>query len=293
MQGITHSLRIILGCLLFLPVMGQFTAADSFDLDAVTDLVTRSRNAEQLERSLNKAGNKYNNLDLDLNSVIDFINVNEVNNHAGRGLSLSVEVTPNEIQELAFIQLEQLPNSRSIYIETIGNSQIYGQNYFCHCSLIFSSVTIWPYLSGEHESYQSPYNSTNHPNYFLQRKPKSAQKYINYHLTQPYKQTIHPRGITTIRSVVVSPFFGRNARTVRAPLFKKNRRQVAQVPFSNQGFGTRTQSIFRPFAPRVTKTPVAKTPFSQSTQGRAERQKRSIRPPVIRPRSHPNSQSRQ
>jgi len=287
MHRITQSFRVLLGFILLLPVMGQFTAADNFDLQAVTDVAIHSKNAQELERKLNKAGNKYNNLDLDMNGVLDFIHVTEINNHAGRGFSLSVEVTQGEVQELAFIQFEQVANSRSIYVETIGNSQIYGQNYFCQCSLISSNVTIWPYLIRDHVSYQSAYSFNNYPNYFLRRKPKNTQAYKNFHISQPYSQTIHPRGTSSLRSIVRSPNFGRTARTIKAPLFNPNQQRTPQRQFyTTQPLQTRTRTTFHPYSPTV-----IETPFSQRQNTERKTQQRSVRAPIIGPSSHPNSTS--
>lgn len=102
----------------------QFQAADGLDLIALTALTKEIRSGQELERRLNEAGS-INNLDLNGDDKVDYINVNEFGNVEDKiGFALTTQPVKDETQEIATITVEK--NLDTAEIQVIGNEQIYG-----------------------------------------------------------------------------------------------------------------------------------------------------------------------
>ncbi len=102
------------------------SADEGLDLKALTGLVKEVRSGQELERRLNEE-NSINNLDLNADSQVDYLNVSEFGNAENKiGYSVTTEPVKNEVQEIAEITVEK--NGQTAEIQVIGNEQIYGQN---------------------------------------------------------------------------------------------------------------------------------------------------------------------
>ena len=77
------------------------------DLDAVTVLAKKSKDATDFERLLNSQTEAVNNIDLNEDAKVDYINVTEYGNGNRRGFSLTTEISPGKVQEIATIDFQK------------------------------------------------------------------------------------------------------------------------------------------------------------------------------------------
>lgn len=102
------------------------SAAEGLSLESVTTLVKDVRSGQELERKLNQKGG-INNLDLDENKKVDYINVTEFGEAEQKiGYSLTIQPAKNETQEIATVTIEK--NGDRAEIQVVGNEQVYGSD---------------------------------------------------------------------------------------------------------------------------------------------------------------------
>ena len=195
----------------------QSYASDHLDLQAVGTLVQRATSARDLEERLNATGNAVNNLDLNEDDRIDYINVNEFRGGSQRGFTLSTEVAPGEVQELATIRIEE--RDGRAYSEIHGNRSIYGGNRYYSSSFDLTDALLIAWLFSDRGTpYASPYGWGRYPDRYTPSTPVDRQTYRNRstgpRLGSPY--TASSTGSLTSTGTEVNT--GRNATSVRAPL---------------------------------------------------------------------------
>jgi len=102
-------------------------AAEGFDLAALTVLTKEIRSGQELERRLNTKGG-INNLDLDDDGKVDYLQVEEFGQPESGKIGYSVFTEPeiNQRQEVAEVTVEQ--NKDNAEIQVIGNPEIYGDD---------------------------------------------------------------------------------------------------------------------------------------------------------------------
>lgn len=123
-------LAVVLGIWLFGCGSGSAaapTAAEGLDLHALVGVVRAASNGEDLEQRLNTAGS-INNLDLDNDGKVDFLDVTEFGEGEFRGYSLAVHFDATNTQEVAEIKIHA--SAAEFTVQVKGNEQIYGgQSY--------------------------------------------------------------------------------------------------------------------------------------------------------------------
>ncbi|BDS08181.1 hypothetical protein NT6N_32210 [Oceaniferula spumae] len=226
------------------------TAADGLNLQAVTDLATKVKTAEEFEKKLNEKGNQINNLDLDEDSKVDYIKVTEINQDGQHGFSLTTELSAeeNEEQELCVIQFEQGAD-KQVTVQTHGNSHIYGNNHYYHHRTSMTDVLLWSYLISAHRPYYSPWGYNRYPSYYSSYSPRSSAAYNNHHKAQPYAKNIQSSTKPAVQKPIKSPNFNKTASKIKAPLknptasqksFQK--RNPSKTLSSRKGFGSKSSS---------------------------------------------------
>lgn len=145
-------------------VSANIEAADGLDLKAVGELVKQVKNAEELETKLN-APEGLNNLDLDADGKVDFIQVTEYQKGEVRGFSLVVEPVEGETQEIATIEVEKKNEAAEVYVS--GNSHVYGPGHHYHYHHpSFTSMLLMSYMFRPHVMYMSPFHYGMYPGYY-------------------------------------------------------------------------------------------------------------------------------
>lgn len=203
----------------------QFVSAEKgLDLKAVGALMNKAKDPEEFERLLNDKESQVNNLDLNQDGLTDYIKVTEFQEGNVRGFTLTTELGPSEVQEIAIIKVEKAPegNSDDVKVEVSGNESIYGGNehhYYHGSSSGFGTGFLMGYLLSSHgSSYRSPYGYSSYPSRYHPYKTVPYESYQNKieknYQTQSFKKSSSPQ-VATPSSV---PFKGRNASSVKAPL---------------------------------------------------------------------------
>jgi len=101
---------------------------DNLNLFAVMKIFRESETLEIFEKNLNDEHSDFNNLDLNGDGQIDYINVTyniEGNLHT---ITLSVALNETEFQDIATIYVEKDGNNPA-RIQLIGNEALYGKDY--------------------------------------------------------------------------------------------------------------------------------------------------------------------
>lgn len=131
------------------------------DLDAVTALAKKSKDAADFERLLNSQAEAVNNIDLNDDSKVDYINVTEYGSGDRRGFSLTTEISPGETQEIATIDFQK--EADKTLMQTTGNPSLYGPGSYHHSSFSMTDALLMGWLFSNRSSYSSPFGYGNYP----------------------------------------------------------------------------------------------------------------------------------
>jgi hypothetical protein len=101
---------------------------DNLNLFAVMKLFQESRTLEGFERDLNSSEYRINNLDLNDDNLVDYIQVQDFVDGRIHNIVLRVAINRFEYQDVALFTVEKFRNG-SVHIQLIGDEAIYGRNY--------------------------------------------------------------------------------------------------------------------------------------------------------------------
>jgi len=192
------------------------TAADGLDLKALGELVKQARDAEELEKLLNKSGG-VNNLDLNEDNKVDYIHVTEYGDDRAKGFSLTVQPEPGETQEIATIDIEK--EGEKAKVEVQGQEQIYGHNNYHHYSSPLTSFLLMSYLFSPHRMFFSPWRYGYYPGGYGAYRPVPAAAYRSRAGNIARSSTSQKSSASSIRNKATSPNKGKSAsKGIRAPL---------------------------------------------------------------------------
>jgi hypothetical protein len=192
---------------------------DNLNLYAVLDIFQKSKTLEDFEKALNDSDNKVNNLDLNNDGEIDYIEVEshkEGNTHV---IVLQVAVNNIETQDVAVIEVDK-DKKNNVHVQAIGDEDLYGKNYIVepsdsvsgtpnpgykgdatvivnnnttnnynttttNPSYVSTSVSAWPVVlflfSPIYVAYRSPWHWGYYPSYWRPWRPVYYQDYWGYH----------------------------------------------------------------------------------------------------------------
>lgn len=131
------------------------------DLDAVTALAKKSKDAADFEGLLNSQTEAVNNIDLNDDGKVDYINVTEYGSGDRRGFSLTTEISPGKTQEIATIDFQK--EGEKGVIQTTGNPSLYGTGSYHNSGFGLTDVLLMSWLFSNRPSYTSPYSPGNYP----------------------------------------------------------------------------------------------------------------------------------
>lgn len=126
---------------------GTGLPGDNLDLYAVLNLFQDSKTIEEFETSLNKEETGINNLDLNLDGNVDFIKVETQQEGDDFVFVLQVDVTENEVQDVAVILVSKDENEK-VSVQMVGDEQLYGNDYVIEPMTEKQAVTANPAYSG-------------------------------------------------------------------------------------------------------------------------------------------------
>ena len=101
---------------------------DNFNLYAVLSVFEKSPTLEAFERALNDKETKINNLDLNADNVIDYIQVISYKEGTNYSIVLRTPISDKENQDIAVIIVTK-NNDGKVLVQIIGDEELYGKNY--------------------------------------------------------------------------------------------------------------------------------------------------------------------
>ncbi|WP_123922179.1 hypothetical protein [Flavobacterium plurextorum] len=208
---------------------------DNLNLYAVLDVFQKSKTLEDFEKALNDPETKVNNLDLNNDGEIDYIEIEshkEGNTHV---IVLQVAVNSKETQDVAVIEVDK-DKKNNVHVQAIGDEDLYGKNYIVEPadtvsgtpnpgykgdqtviinnnttnnyntttspSYVSTSVSAWPVVlflfSPVYVAYRSPWYWGYYPPYWRPWRPVYYHDYWGYH--GHYYSNRYYRRTTVIRN---------------------------------------------------------------------------------------------
>ncbi len=101
---------------------------DNLNLYGVLYLFKESNSVQDFEQRLNTPDNKVNNLDLNHDGQIDYIQLIDYGKNGLHSLVLRDPISATESQDIAVVEIEQRGNGVA-HIQIVGDEALYGKNY--------------------------------------------------------------------------------------------------------------------------------------------------------------------
>jgi hypothetical protein len=129
MKKITTLLFVILGMTMGFAQQNSTKEypGDNFSLEGALALFKKSRTLEEFERALNEENNNVNNLDLNNDGKIDYINVDDIKQNDTHVIVLSTYLNETERQDIATITVEKTGNEAAV-CQITGDEDLYPPN---------------------------------------------------------------------------------------------------------------------------------------------------------------------
>jgi hypothetical protein len=172
---------------------------DNLNLYAVLDIFQKSPTLEAFEKSINDKETNINNLDLNNDRAIDYINVVSYKEDDNYSIVLRVAINEKENQDIAVIEVIKTSNGK-VVIQIIGDDELYGQNYIIEPNAEnpisgtpnpgYSNTQVyyandWPIInvmfSPGFVLYRSPWYWNYYPSYWRPWVPIFYDNYWNFH----------------------------------------------------------------------------------------------------------------
>ncbi|MES2475717.1 MAG: hypothetical protein V4640_08045 [Verrucomicrobiota bacterium] len=135
--------------------------AKGLDLNAVTVLAKKAKDAADFEQLLNSRAEAVNNIDLNDDEKVDYIKVTEYGSGERKGFSLTTEISPGKTQEIATIEFSREGDKGTV--QTTGNPSLYGPGQYHHSSFGLTDFLLLNWLFSNRPSYTSPYGYGHYP----------------------------------------------------------------------------------------------------------------------------------
>ena len=169
---------------------------DNLDLYAVLDAFKDAESIEAFEETINNPKNKINNIDLDEDGEVDYVEVHDEGEGDAHALILRVSTGENEAQDLAAIELEKMKEGEA-YIQIVGDEEIYGAEYIIEpkdgdavterLAPNLVVVNVWGWRSvrfifaPNYVRWHSPWGHKRYPNWWKPWKPYPWTAYTGFH----------------------------------------------------------------------------------------------------------------
>ncbi len=211
-------------------------ARDGLDLKAVGSLLKKAKTAEEFEKMLNDTALGVNNLDLDGDGKVDYINVTEFGDAKVKGFSLTSQPAEGETQEIATIKVEKV-SDKEAKVQVQGNEQIYGQNHYYQSHMGIGQMLLLGYMFRPHSYYMSPWHYGYYPSYYRPYRSVGYNSYSRRTSSMYGSSGFRSSTSRNISSSVKSPNAGKTANKIKAPLYRPTQ--------SQRSFQTRSRAAAR------------------------------------------------
>ena len=188
---------------------------DNLDLYAVLDAFKEAVSIETFEKTINDPENKINNLDLNEDDEVDYIQVHDEGEGDAHAFVLRVDMGEDESQDIAVIELEKSGDNQAT-IQIIGDEDIYGTDYIIEPeengtiterlmipNFVVVNVWGWPsvrFVFGpKYVRWHSPWRWGQYPGWWKPWKPYRWNVYHGFHAHR------HPHyHVVTVRRCTVA-----------------------------------------------------------------------------------------
>jgi len=203
------TLIVLALCLFCVPVFSQTEndttllglPGDNLDLYAVLDLFQNSKTIEEFEKSLNEEKTGINNLDLNLDTKVDFIKVETKQKDESFTFILQVDVTEKETQDVAVILVDRDKNKK-VTLQIVGDEDLYGKNYVVEPKPASAEGTPNPAYTGTQPATATTATTTNSASAVTAATKKSTTS-----TTAPATTTVVVVESTPVIQYVYSPVY--------------------------------------------------------------------------------------
>lgn len=199
---------------------------DGFSLEGALELFKNSNSLEEFEKSLNQENSQVNNLDLDGDGQIDYINVEDVKEGDGHVIIMYTYLNETEKQDIAIIALEKTGNDTAV-LQIEGDEDLFAKNTIVEPSIaekgavqnlkaesnvtvVENSTTVnvwvWPtvrYLYGpRYVVWVSPYRWRHYPGWWRPWRPVTHRVFYGYGVRyRPHYHVVSVRRVAVARKV--------------------------------------------------------------------------------------------
>ena len=203
------AVSVLAFCLFYVPVFSQTEndttllglPGDNLDLYAVLDLFQNSKTIEEFEKSLNEEKTGINNLDLNLDTKVDFIKVETKQKDESFTFILQVDVTEKETQDVAVILVDRDKNKK-VTLQIVGDEDLYGKNYVVEPKPASAGATPNPAYTGTQPATATTTTTTNSAGAVTDATKKSTTS-----ATAPATTTVVVVESTPVIQYVYSPVY--------------------------------------------------------------------------------------
>lgn len=173
---------------------------DNLDLYAVLDAFKNAETIEDFEKKINDPNTKINNLDLNEDDEVDYIQVHDEGDDDARAFVLRIDMGAgeDEKQDVAVIELEK-SGDNSATVQIVGDEEIYGEDYIVEPKqddaktkrlmmpqFIVVNVWVWPsvrFVFGpRYVRWRSPWRWGHYPKWWRPWRPHKWRAYHALHI---------------------------------------------------------------------------------------------------------------
>lgn len=205
---------------------------DNFNLCGVLELFKTSSSPDDFEKALNKKDKKINNLDLNEDGEVDYLNVIDNSKDGAHAIVIRTAISKTESQDIAVIEVEK-KGENNAQLQIVGDPFLYGEDYIIEPksdkaasdnnwggfkgfapAFVFVNVWYWPCVSymwyPDYVIWISPWYYGYYPSWWYPWAPMPYYSYYqhvygynnNYYWTNEYRMsTAHnlyqPRRVTS------------------------------------------------------------------------------------------------
>ncbi len=158
----------------------NYDISDNLDLTAVASIFGESKDLVDFEYRLNNPKTQISNLDLNRDGKVDYLRVIETVEENTHLIVLQSVLGKDLYQDVATIEVEKDPRSKTIQVQVVGDVFLYGYNYIYEPVYYVRPVIFNTFWSRGYVAYYSPWYWGYYPTYFHYWTPCPIFRYRNH-----------------------------------------------------------------------------------------------------------------
>jgi len=219
--------------------------SENLDLEAVASVFGESKDLEDFEKRLNDPEAQITNLDMNGDSIVDYLRVMETVKDDTHYIAIQAVLGEDQYQDVASIEVEKDSKGETT-VQVVGDVYMYGPDYIIQPVYVRPPVIYTVFWVSMYRPYHSPWYWHHHPPYYRPWHP-----YPHHHYHSHVRVHINPRHSyhrTTVRysrnSVAIQKRVRRNDYGARHKNSSyANRRANARPATTNRVGNTRQRDV--------------------------------------------------